>query len=366
MPERSERVAQEVPHANRIAGDWVPARSGASFERAGEHWAQSTAEDVGAALEAAGTARVAGGRARALLEELRRDPERHDGLARAAGVGVNELFGADRELDHLAGEFLERPRPRESGLALVAGDWRRGLAGLAEDTLEALMRGRGVVVLPDARVPDLGLRLARAAERAGLGASVNVLFGMPRELVAHALEHPRASAATVTAAGPLVRRVELRRACVARGVAETRLVPLRVGVVEVDARGDLEAQAGEVVEAAFGRGRTLGGQLSGTLGRVHCPPRVFSRFTATLLATLDSARCVREPLPQIDAEAVAAARSAGALGLDEGATLIAGGDGGTPPAARVVAPMVFTNVEPAMASARRQDPLPVLCLLRLA
>jgi acyl-CoA reductase-like NAD-dependent aldehyde dehydrogenase len=356
-------MSKSRPHPNWIAGSWAPARAGATFERGGEYWSQSGAEDIAAALEAAGRAQAPAGLAMRLLEALRDDPERHAGLARRVGLPGGDLVAADRGLDQLAGTFLERPRPRESGPAIVAGDWRRGLAGLAEDVLEALLRGRGVIVLPDARVPDLGARLACAAERVGAGTSVAVLFGMPRELLAHALELGHGTGLSVTAAGSRARRIELRRACEAHAIEATRLVPLRVGVAEVDATGDLEGQAGELIEAAFGRERTLGGQLSGALGRVHCPERRFSTFTAALLAGLESAPCVREPLPLIDAEAVAAARSACSLGLDEGATLIAGGAVGPEPE-RVVAPMVFTNVEPAMASARRQDPLPVLCLLR--
>jgi hypothetical protein len=53
-------------------------------------------------------------------------------------------------------------------------------------------------------------------------------------------------------------------------------------------------------------------------------------------------------------------RAARALGLDEGATLVFGDDEDSPD----LAPLVFTNVEPRMACARRQEPLPVLCLLR--
>jgi acyl-CoA reductase-like NAD-dependent aldehyde dehydrogenase len=67
-------------------------------------------------------------------------------------------------------------------------------------------------------------------------------------------------------------------------------------------------------------------------------------------------------VPQVDDEAVARVRAAWELGLDEGATCIAGGDASA--GVRQLPPTVFTNVESYMATAKRQEPLPVLCLLR--
>ena len=81
-----------------------------------------------------------------------------------------------------------------------------------------------------------------------------------------------------------------------------------------------------------------------------------------LLAELETSPATRAPVAQIDAEAAARVRAAWELGLDEGATCIAGGDGDA--SELVLPPTVFTNVEAHMQSARRQEPLPVLCLMR--
>ena len=154
--------------------------------------------------------------------------------------------------------------------------------------------------------------------------------------------------------------VELRRACERAGVDEPRLRALRCGVHEVEAERALEDSARAVVELAFGRGATFGGQLPGSLGRVFCPARRFSRFTELCLAELERMEAEAAPVPPIDAETAARARAAWELGLDEGATCIAGGEGDDD----VLQPTILTNVEVFMACARRQDPVPVLCLLR--
>ena len=123
------------------------------------------------------------------------------------------------------------------------------------------------------------------------------------------------------------------------------------------------AEDPECVERAFGRS-TLGGQLEGSLARVYCPERSFSRFSEHLLECLDTSPLAREPVPLIDREAKDKARRAAALGLDEGATPIYAGEPGARALGRRVPPVVFSNVEPYMNSAQRQEPLPVLCLLR--
>src|SRR5262249_5395817 len=123
----------------------------------------------------------------------------------------------------------------------------------------------------------------------------------------------------------------------------------------------LEDSARAFVELAFGRGATFGGQLPGSLGRVFCPARRFSRFTELVLVELAASEASTTPVPLIDAESVERARAAWELGLDEGATCIAGGEIGE---GGVLVPTILTNVESQMACARRQDALPVLCLLR--
>ena len=115
---------------------------------------------------------------------------------------------------------------------------------------------------------------------------------------------------------------------------------------------------------AFGRTMTLFGQCRGQIGRVFCDERRFSRFTECLLAALADSESVRDPLPLIDRDAAFAVRRRWALGLDEGATLILGGESAEDSSGRRLLPTVFTNVEERMSMARQVDPMPVLCLLR--
>ncbi len=368
-----------TPRANLIAGDWCPAERGATFEpRAGalpagdERWPQSGEEDVQAALESAraegrewrerGLAergeRV-GGLARALEEEAARS----EALTRIFGLRAGELA---RHREGLAASIEELFPPRaasaELEIALVAPDWRDLWRGALAATARELLAGRAVVLFSDPRLPELGGELAAAALEAGLGHGlVSLLHGSPRELLALAA---RRGGSALDASGSAERMIELRRLSTAEGIAEPRLRVLRCAAFEVDPGRDLEASAALVVDGAFGRASTFSGQLPGQIARVWCPERRHSRFTELLLGELEASEAARAPLPQIDREAETRVRTAWGLGLDEGATLIAGGDEELREEERVLPPTVFTNVEPAMASARRQEPLPILCLLR--
>jgi acyl-CoA reductase-like NAD-dependent aldehyde dehydrogenase len=250
------------------------------------------------------------------------------------------------------GRALERPREEDFGLSWHAPDWRELLRTPMLELALALASGATIVFVADPRLPELGAAFARAAHAGGLPPGlVNVLHGARWELVARGLNASRARG--LSASGTVEFMAELRRL---EGNHEARLRALRSGAYEVSVNRALEESAEEVVRQAFGRG-TLGGQLVGALARVHCSSRLFSRFTELFLRRLE----VHGPLvPLIDAEAAARARAAFELGIDEGATCIAGGDG----EGLCFPATVFTNVELYMASAKRQEPLPVVCLLR--
>jgi len=151
--------------------------------------------------------------------------------------------------------------------------------------------------------------------------------------------------------------------------------------VKLDA--DAPAAAREVVARAFGRSATLSGQLPGSIGRVVCHERVFSRFSAELLALLDRDADVARPLVALEPATIEHARRGRELGLDEGATLVfsptktrasddpAGPDAGiglsrARMAEAILWPTVFTNVEEHMRVAWLGRPAPVLCLMRVA
>ncbi|HEX6881755.1 MAG TPA: aldehyde dehydrogenase family protein [Planctomycetota bacterium] len=356
--------------ANFLAGEWRPAQRGARAP--GPHgtpedqWPQSDAEDLALARRAAAAAHAAWARSDparrleawcAAARALERDASLWARLAERFALAPEELAGHARGLEQEVAALGARPLPDGRGVAWLAPDWRELVRAPLLDLARESLAGRAAVLLADARVPELGEALMRAAAALPPG-TVALLHGARRELLAQALA-ASAPGETVLVASALAEGMpELRRLS---GAHEARLRALRCGVLEVEPGGALEACAADAVERAFGRGTTLCGQLPGALGRVFCPARVFSRFTEHLLAELERRAATGFP-PQVDEEAAARARGAWELGLDEGATCIAGGefDG----RGCGLAPTVFTNVEPYMESARRQDPLPVLCLLR--
>ncbi|MEM7306961.1 MAG: aldehyde dehydrogenase family protein, partial [Planctomycetota bacterium] len=134
--------------------------------------------------------------------------------------------------------------------------------------------------------------------------------------------------------------------------------------VRVDPRGDLDESAADVLTGAFSRARTLSGQLPGRIDTVLCPPRCFSVFSERLLARLDACEDAGGPVPLIDAEALEELQAVRSRGLDEGATLVRGGE--ALPGARglAVRPLVFTNVELDAELLRLPAPGPVLRLAR--
>lgn len=374
--------------ANLIAGRWCPAKSGATFlppAKTGDdwRWPQSGPDDVAEALASARAAVERWGRERprdrarslrALSSALERDPILPETLARALGLSPAELAphleGLENALEGSparegTGEVRSTAAvaPRAAGqIALVAPDWRELARGALRAVAQELLEGSSVVLFSDPRLPVLAERLAAAALAAGLPHGVlSLLHGSPRELLGVAL---RSGPCALSAAASAERIVELRRLCEEHGIREPRLRALRCAALEIDPERALEESVELVIERAFGRVTTLSGQLPGQVARVFCPQRQHSRFTEILLDRLAKSAAARAPLAQIDREAEARVRAAWALGLDEGATQIFGGDEDARDAERVLPPTVFTNVEPYMASAKRQEPLPVLCLLR--
>jgi acyl-CoA reductase-like NAD-dependent aldehyde dehydrogenase len=172
--------------------------------------------------------------------------------------------------------------------------------------------------------------------------------------------------------------------------------------------------AREVVERAFGRVWALSGQRPGSIGRVLCHERSFSRFSAELLLEIERHPDASRPLAAREAATLDHLRRAHELGLDEGATLVysraeaparsgaartdassrssatesssastrassqaasaasAPSRGSAPDLSRepraeaMLWPAVFTNVEEHMRIAWLGRPAPILCLMRVA
>jgi acyl-CoA reductase-like NAD-dependent aldehyde dehydrogenase len=362
-------------HANLIDGSWSRSAGGGSFDLrgAGEvgeagpwlgSWPTSGSADVEAALavlRAAPAEPVSGdvlGRAARLLT---RDDAAAEALATRLGLTAAEC-GPHREAR------APGPSPaagESSGVAVLLPHWSALLAGPFEAAACELARGRAVLLAADARLPAAVDHVAAALLSAGVAPDrLAVLHGLTREGIEAALGAQGVCA--LAAQGDLERIAWLRGLATRRAIPVPELELLRAGASEVSRGDDLAAAARRIVDEAFGRSLTLSGQRAGALGRVHCDERVFSAFTHELLDALASSPDARDPLPLIDAPAAERMRRLGAMGLDEGATCIAGGTEAERPrlTSRRVLPAVFTNVTPGMAFVRRQPPARLLCLLR--
>lgn len=179
---------------------------------------------------------------------------------------------------------------------------------------------------------------------------------------------------------------------------ELDLCVLRNASILVGQASDPAACAREVVERAFGRAQSLFGQRPGSIGRVLCHERQFSRFTAELLAEIERDHDATRPLAAREIATLDHLRRAQELGLDEGATLLCSRESSVQSAAAqrrshardpapdvapvsrapgsapsreprpeaMLWPAVFTNVEEHMRIAWLGRPAPFLCLMRVA
>jgi acyl-CoA reductase-like NAD-dependent aldehyde dehydrogenase len=421
-------------HGNLIGGERVLARGGGSFDvfaarrldargqprsassraptRIGS-FARSGGADVADALEAARASedawwsRGSSGRREVLARaarELAGDPDPEARLAARLGLATSELAarlstlheGLQRALAQPESCFRD-PRIVERGWFLHAPGWGDLVAGTACPLFAALALGRTAILASDPVAPMVADAIAAALGRAELPSGVlAVLHGDTDDALRAALAGEGGGYLLASGSRPRLRRVERLAGMSEDGqirpgfgagvrstsgtVIDLRPHGCRSAVVSSDA--DLAGSALEVAAAAFGRARSLSGQLPGQVARVIVPERSFSRFTEELLAVLRGSAEYDEPVPFVDREAEEVFHRARVLGLDEGATLIFEGqraeitaaalEAGAESAAvsreeeddAILAPSVFTNVEERMRLAALDRPSSILCLLR--
>ncbi len=350
-------LRQRVPPHER-AGSWPRGDAGLVADallgsREGlELWREGSPEDRSRVISRA-------------VEVLRAAEDWREHLDRYLGLRGPELENEDRTLERVQRSFEDTPpeEAAESGVTVVFAHWSELLSTLFERMVRHLASGRGVLLVSDDRWPAGADAIARALDEAGLPSGlVSVLHGA-QEVCQTAL---LSDAGTVPA----------ERAPAIAAIRDSE-VPFSIDLGQrepgnrsyvVDSEADLTRCATDVVARAFGRASTLSGQRLGRVGRVICHRRVFSPFTEMLLATMQTSSDVRDPVPLIDGRAFAELRVLWELGLDEGATLVFGGEtftGGTARSSdRRVWAAVFTNVEAGMALCRSSKPAPVLSLVR--
>ncbi len=372
---------------NRLGGEDRTAIGGATFTlRQGSApfesfgaWPRSDEPDVALALELARAGAEQWGtwspdeRRRGLelaLDELERRARGDDGLGRFLGLERGErepwLRAGLARLHQTLARGTQEPRP--PGIAIVAPRWTTFLTGIGNLLVPQLLAGRPVVCFADRRFPLAADLWVRVLDECGLPPGlVGLLHGAGPS--AHEAAALAPDTVALVAEGTSDELALWRRLARERGDGlELDLELATNSEYVVSAGRDPADEARTVVRRAFGRATTLSGQLPGHVGRVLCPQRAFSAFTEELLAELERSPDVAEPLALIDEDAVAGVRGLRELGLDEGATLIRGGEPDRPlrrSEGRVVEPTVFTNVEPDSRLARSHDPAPVLSLIRV-
>lgn len=353
-------------------------RPGGGHER--EAWPRSGPRDLERALGAlrrggAAWARLTrADRERALLERLdawQRHAPGVDGVAERLGLAYDALDGELERALHACDRVLEGPvaggatrasgrRASASGPVLVRVSAQELWERLAVELLHPLLGGACVVLVSDPDLPWVADETARA-----------LLEPDPEHPLAGALALLHADRPALLEAA--LRGGELGRAWLGGLELEPHGTPVegaapRNASTAVLLEEDPARRAREVLDAAFGPARALGGQRAGQVARVFCHERRLSEFTDALLEALDAlpeaGRC-RSFVDGLGARCARLAR----LGLDEGATLLRGapeGRAGFRGAARDASlwPSVFTNVEPGMALARSAGPAPVLSLVR--
>jgi aldehyde dehydrogenase (NAD+) len=353
---------------NWIGGLWLPAASGMEFEAiapraphaARGRWPRSGEEDLGAALEAAERARAEwlalgrGFRVERLLAALGH-LEQHPGLAPtlADALGIEPAVAGERLEGELmqarvALEILRDAAGEPAGPGLFAAHWSDLVGPLLQRVALRLCAGSPVVLLSDPRLPEAADALARALEAAAVPAgTLGLLHDDGRTVLRSALRSTALGWGRARGSRAELAELAAGRGTFGAGLTDWSLWPLASAVHVVPHDCDPAAEAARVVERALSPSATLFGQLPDAVGRVLCHQRRLSAFTEELLARLDAAPALAEPLAAVEADLPERMAAAWALGLDEGACPVFG----EPPAdargrgPRAVRPVVFTNVE---------------------
>ncbi|MCK6446916.1 MAG: aldehyde dehydrogenase family protein [Planctomycetes bacterium] len=390
--------AGHVSAGHAICGHWIGGAWRASTgdidfttRHAARRWPRGNAQDALVALDSAASAlakwtasarreRIAA--LRRLLGALESDGTLVESFRAAFACDDDEarswcereLFAARQALEIVADDVAER---RE--LVVCGAHWSDGVGRLLARVIGALASGATLAVASDGLFPDGAAALARAAQASELPPGVmNILFDDGRAVLDAWLGDPRVDRARLAG-------TETRLAALARAARPGLVLALKPAVstsLALPDACDPREAAAAAVETSFSRSGTLSGQLPGRHGRVLCPKRHFSRFCEELLAALDRHPDVARPLPLFEPDALESLEEAWFLGLDEGATPLAGGPpwfvpqegdrGGGPGGDRRsgrralgVRPVVFTHVDPKSRSGRFRRAVPVLWLMRV-
>ncbi len=254
------------------------------------------------------------------------------------------------------------------GVVAFVLPWNAPLQQAARGLAPALAMGNTAVVKPAEDTPLTTLRLAEIGVQCGLPPGVlNVVTGYGEEAGQPLVTHP------------LVRKVAFTGA-VATGSAIMRAAADRLVPVTLDLGGKspnivfADADLDAVAASAWTAFTLKTGQVCSAGSRLLVHDSVYDDLTARLAARAETARIapgLEDPDlgPLATAEQFEKVQSYLRLGVDEGATLVAGGtvaDEGDLKKGRFVRPTIFGDVDNGMRIAQEEIFGPVLCALRFS
>ncbi|MDQ6818425.1 MAG: aldehyde dehydrogenase family protein [Actinomycetota bacterium] len=366
--------------ANFVAGEWRPTASGRSYERrnpwcpaevVGE-FPRSASEDVdvaiGAACEAqpawaalpaakrgallARAADVIDSRIEEIAADMTREmgkPLRESRLEAGRAATIFRFFAGEgwrpvgAMFEQSATGAMVYTRRRPVGVVGLITPWNFPAAIPAWKTAPALAYGNTVVLKLAQDAPLTGLHLARALDEAGLPAGVlNVVIGRGSEVGEPLVDDPRVSAISFTGSVPVGHSVRER----ATGLGKR--VQLELGghnplIVAADANLDA------AVQAAYAGAFWSAGQKCTATRRIYIQDAIYPEFRDRLLARIgagtvgDPADPETEVGPIVNESQFDEVLAGISRGLEDGGTVIAGGDRAHPNA-YLVAPTVFEDV----------------------
>jgi alpha-ketoglutaric semialdehyde dehydrogenase len=379
---------------NLIGGQWVPARSGSTFQSLSPAdredvvgvFPRSGPEDVAAAVEAArrafpgwrATPQPARGdllrRAAQLLRDRKEDLARL--MTREMGKVLVEARGDVQEAidmaDYMAGEGrrpIGETVPSELtdkacftwrepvGVVGLITPWNFPVAIPSWKLFPALLAGNAVVLKPAEDTPLCAVRLVEVLVEAGLPPGVvNVVHGIGEEAGAALVAHPDVQGLSFTGSA------EVGRLVAARGGEQLKRVSLELGgknaIVVLD-DGDLDLALDGAVWAAFG----TTGQRCTAASRMIVHRKVLGDFTDLLrrrAETLQVGNGLDEHVdvgPIVNERQLRRVHSYTEVGLGEGARLVTGGavlDRGDLGRGNFYAPTIFADVRPGMRIAQEE------------
>jgi alpha-ketoglutaric semialdehyde dehydrogenase len=366
--------------ANYLGGDWVPARSGATYEKrnpanpsevVGEFPA-SGEDDVNAAVDVAARAfpgwsgQPAAARAAVLIraadaiearvEDMAADMTREMGKplrearmesARTAAIFryfAGEAWRPKGELyeQSATGSALYTLR-RPLGVVGLITPWNFPAAIPAWKLTPALAYGNTVVLKLAQEAPLTGLHIAAALDEAGIPAGVlNVVIGRGSEVGTPLVRHPEVRAISFTGSVPVGHQVRDEATKLGKRV-QLELGGQNPLIVMAD------ADLGRAVEAAYAGAFWSAGQKCTATRRIYVEAPVYDEFRSRLLERIDSGK-VGDPAdpetevgPLVNEKQLDDVLEAIERGKSEGGNIVAGGER-LDEEAYLLAPTLFEDV----------------------